>query len=196
MEPHATVAVWQGPERLTVHDATQGISNVQKRAAAVFGLPRENVRVISRFLGGGFGCKGSPWSHVLLAARAARATGRAVKLVVARQQMFQFVGHRPVTMPNEVWGIGLALEEHTERDPRTGRVVTKDLADYHLPVNADVPRIEVAMIDEEDPHVNDVGAKGIGEIGIVGVAAAIANAVYHATGRRIRELPITVEKLL
>jgi xanthine dehydrogenase YagR molybdenum-binding subunit len=99
-------------------------------------------------------------------------------------------------MGGMVWGIGLALQEHTERDRRTGRVVTKDLADYHLPVNADVPRLEVIMIDEEDPHVNDVGAKGIGEIGIVGVGAAIANAVYHATGKRVRDLPIALEKLL
>jgi xanthine dehydrogenase YagR molybdenum-binding subunit len=552
MEPHATVAVWQGPERLTLYDATQGITNVQKRASALFGIPRENVRVISRFLGGGFGCKGSPWSHVMLAAMAARATQRAVKLVITRPQMFEFVGYRPVTvqqvalgarrdgvlvamrhevlsqtsrfdefmepaaygtrmlyacdnvktshrlvrldvstptftrapgeasgsfalecaldelayalkmdpielrlknhadrdpdekkpwssktlkacyregaekfgwsrrraeprsmrdgpvlvglgmatatypsrqspcsalarlsadgtalvlvgtqdigtgtytimtqvaadalgMPIEqvrfdlgdtkypeaplsagsqtassagsavrmaalalrdelarlavadarsrlhglapgdldaeggrlvargdrsrsdayaevvkrsgqqavevrydgaekldrksfschsfgaqfaevgvdedlgivrvrrlvgafaagkflnrktganqlmggmVWGIGLALEEHTERDPRTGRIVTKDLADYHVPVNADVPRLDVIMIDEEDPHVNDVGAKGIGEIGLVGAGAAIANAVYHATGKRIRDLPITVDKLI
>ncbi|HET9597217.1 MAG TPA: molybdopterin cofactor-binding domain-containing protein, partial [Anaeromyxobacteraceae bacterium] len=95
-----------------------------------------------------------------------------------------------------VWGIGLALEEHTERDPRTGRVVTKDLADYHVPVHADVGELDVLMIDEEDEHVNDVGAKGIGEIGIVGTGAAIANAVFHATGRRVRDLPILPERLL
>jgi xanthine dehydrogenase YagR molybdenum-binding subunit len=95
-----------------------------------------------------------------------------------------------------VWGIGQALQEHTELDPRSARVVTKELQDYHFPVNADVPALDVIMIDEDDPHVNDVGAKGIGEIGIVGVAAAIANAVYHATGKRVRELPITLDKLL
>jgi xanthine dehydrogenase YagR molybdenum-binding subunit len=99
-------------------------------------------------------------------------------------------------MGGMVWGLGLALQEHTERDPRTGRVVTKDLADYHLPVNADVPRLEVIMIDEEDAHVNDVGAKGIGEIGTVGVGAAIANAVHHATGKRVRDLPIVLDDLL
>ncbi len=79
--------------------------------------------------------------------------------------------------------------EHTERDVRTGRVVTRDLADYHVPVNADVPAIDVISIDENDPHVNDVGAKGIGEIGITGLAAAIANAVYHATGRASATCP-------
>ncbi len=95
-----------------------------------------------------------------------------------------------------VWGIGFALHEHTVRDPRSGRVVTRDLADYHVPVHADVPVIDVIMVDEVDPYVNDVGAKGIGEIGITGAAAAVANAVYHATGKRIRDLPITPDKLI
>jgi len=95
-----------------------------------------------------------------------------------------------------VWGIGFALQEHTVRDGRTGRAVTRDLADYHVPVNADVPGIDIIMVDEDDPHVSDIGAKGIGEVGITGVVAAIANAVFHATGRRVRDLPITLDKLL
>jgi xanthine dehydrogenase YagR molybdenum-binding subunit len=95
-----------------------------------------------------------------------------------------------------VWGIGMALLERTERDPRSGRVVTRDLADYHVPVHLDVPPIEIISVDEIDPYVNEVGAKGMGEIGNTGSAAAIANAVYHATGRRVRELPITLDKLL
>jgi xanthine dehydrogenase YagR molybdenum-binding subunit len=95
-----------------------------------------------------------------------------------------------------VWGIGLALQEHTVRDERTARVVTRDLADYHVPVNADIPELEVILVDELDPFVNPLGVKGIGEIGITGVGAAIANAVYHATGKRIRDLPITLDKLL
>jgi xanthine dehydrogenase YagR molybdenum-binding subunit len=95
-----------------------------------------------------------------------------------------------------VWGIGLALLENTVRDARNARVVTRDLADYHVPVNADVPAIDVLMVPEEDPHVNEIGAKGVGEIGITGMGAAIANAVYHATGKRIRDLPITLDKLL
>jgi xanthine dehydrogenase YagR molybdenum-binding subunit len=552
MEPHATIAVWQGADKLTLYDATQGIFNVQRRAAEVFGIPEQNVRVISHFLGGGFGCKGSPWSHVLLAALAARVTGRPVKLAITRPQMFAFVGYRPPTVqrvalgaaeggrllairhdvlsqtsqfddfmepsayitrmlyqcpnvktthrfvrldvatptytrgPGEssgsfaiesamdelsyklkmdpielrlrnyaeidddenkpfsskslkecyrigadrfgwskrkpeprsmrdghalvgwgmstasyparqspssalarikadgtalvlsgsqelgtgtytimtqiaadalalpyekvrfdlgdttypeaplsagsrtaasvgpavhrasievrhklamlavadphsplhgfdpskldaengaffaqedrtrsetytailarhkmeeiegradvkekedrknysihsfgahfaevrvdeelgevrvtrwvaafgagkilnaktarsqliggvVWGIGQALLEHTARDYRSGRVVTKDLADYHVPVNADVPFIDVVTVDEVDTQVNEVGAKGIGEVGIVGSAAAIANAVYHATGKRVRDLPITLDKLI
>jgi xanthine dehydrogenase YagR molybdenum-binding subunit len=97
MEPHAVIAVWQGDERLTVYDTTQGIFGVRKKVASVFGLKPENVRVISRYVGGGFGCKGSPWSHISLCVLGAKVTGRAVKLVLTRQQMFSLVGHRPRT---------------------------------------------------------------------------------------------------
>jgi xanthine dehydrogenase YagR molybdenum-binding subunit len=95
-----------------------------------------------------------------------------------------------------VWGLGMALMEKTEIDWRNGRPLNANLADYHVPVNADVGAIDVTVVDEDDPHINVLGAKGIGEIGIVGVAAALANAVYHATGKRIRDLPITLDKLL
>jgi xanthine dehydrogenase YagR molybdenum-binding subunit len=549
MEPHATIAVWQGDDRLTLYDASQGIFGVRKKLALVFGLPPENVRVINHYVGGGFGCKGSPWSHVVLASMAAKVTGRPVKLAVTRPQMFSMVGHRPSTVqhvvlgadasgtllaithevtsetssfdefvepsavqtrmlyacanvdtshrlvrldvgtptfqraPGEstgtfalesamdelalalrmdplalrlrnhaetspddgkpwsskslrecyrqgaerfgwskrdprprsmrdgrwllgwgmatatyparqspssaiararpdgtvlvqagsqdigtgtytimtqiaadalgvpyervrfelgdttfpetpvsggsqtasstgsavkmaclalwkdlaqravadpasplhglavddlrgedgalvagsksdpyqavvarsgqpeitaefhnkekedrkkfathsfgadfvevavddelgvvrvrrvvgafaagkilnpktarsqflggiVWGLGFALLEHTERDLRTARVVTRDLADYHVPVHADVPAIDVIMVPEDDPHVNEIGAKGVGEIGITGIAAAVANAVHHATGHRVRDLPVTLDKLL
>jgi xanthine dehydrogenase YagR molybdenum-binding subunit len=95
-----------------------------------------------------------------------------------------------------VWGIGQALHEHSVRDARTARMVTRDLADYHVPVHADVPDLEVILVPEEDPHVNELGAKGLGELSTPGVAAAIANAVYHATGTRVRDLPITPDKLM
>ncbi|WGV24334.1 xanthine dehydrogenase family protein molybdopterin-binding subunit [Halotia branconii] len=95
-----------------------------------------------------------------------------------------------------VYGIGMALMEHTVTDPNFGRVVNHDLAEYHVPVNADVPDIQVFFVDENDPHINPLGVKGIGEIGITGVAGAIANAVYHATGKRVRDLPITLDKVL
>jgi xanthine dehydrogenase YagR molybdenum-binding subunit len=94
------------------------------------------------------------------------------------------------------FGIGMALMEHTLLDPRSGRVLTPSLSTYLVPVHADVPAIEVEFVDEDDPHVNPLGVKGVGELGIVGAAAAVANAVYHATGRRIRALPITPDKLL
>jgi xanthine dehydrogenase YagR molybdenum-binding subunit len=95
-----------------------------------------------------------------------------------------------------VWGIGMALQEESLMDPRLGRFVNRNLAEYHVPVNADVPPIEIALIDEEDSLVSPLGAKGAGEIGITGAAAAIGNAIYHATGKRVRELPITLDKVL
>jgi xanthine dehydrogenase YagR molybdenum-binding subunit len=104
-------------------------------------------------------------------------------------------GHSQL-MGGIVGGIGMALFEETLLDPREGRAVNGNLAEYHVPVNADIGSIEVQVVEEHDPHVNPLGAKGIGEIGISGVAAAVANAVYHATGRRVRNLPITLDKLL
>jgi xanthine dehydrogenase YagR molybdenum-binding subunit len=93
-------------------------------------------------------------------------------------------------------GLSMALHEQSVLDPRFGDYVNHDLAEYHIATSADVGTIEVTWIDEDDPHINPMGAKGIGEIGIVGTAAAIANATYHATGIRIRDLPITLDKLL
>jgi xanthine dehydrogenase YagR molybdenum-binding subunit len=95
-----------------------------------------------------------------------------------------------------VWGIGMALLERTAVHPALGKIVSPNLSGYLLPVHADVPAVDAFFVDEHDPHVNSLGAKGVGEIGIVGVAAAIANAVFHATGRRVRDLPITPERLL
>jgi xanthine dehydrogenase YagR molybdenum-binding subunit len=93
-------------------------------------------------------------------------------------------------------GLSMALHEHSVLDPRFGHVANQDLATYHIAANADVGSVEVHWLDEEDLHVNPTGSKGIGELGIVGTAAAIANAVYHATGIRVRDLPITLDKLL
>jgi xanthine dehydrogenase YagR molybdenum-binding subunit len=95
-----------------------------------------------------------------------------------------------------VWGIGMALTEESVLDPRWGNFVTRSFADYHIPVNLDVGTIDVEFIPEEDLIVNKLGVKGVGEVGIVGVAASIANAVFNATGKRVRDLPITPDKLL
>jgi xanthine dehydrogenase YagR molybdenum-binding subunit len=94
-----------------------------------------------------------------------------------------------------IWGLSFALHERAVLDPRTGRVMNANLAEYHVPVNADVPSLEAILIEEHDPHVNPLGIKGVGEIGITGTAGAIANAVWHATGQRIRTFPISLHML-
>jgi xanthine dehydrogenase YagR molybdenum-binding subunit len=95
-----------------------------------------------------------------------------------------------------VMGLGMALLEESVYDPRSGNVLTDNVADYLMPLNADTPEMDITFVGEPDPQMGEFGAKGVGEIGITGVAAAIANAVYHATGKRVRDLPIVVEKLL
>ncbi|MDQ6633562.1 MAG: xanthine dehydrogenase family protein molybdopterin-binding subunit [Gemmatimonadota bacterium] len=117
---------------------------------------------------------------------AAYAAGKILNPKTARSQLQGGI----------VWGIGMALEEETLVDPRTGRYINADLAEYHVPVHADIGQLDVTFVDEVDPYVNPIGVKGVGEIGITGVAAAVANAVYNASGVRVRELPITLDKLL
>lgn len=103
---------------------------------------------------------------------------------------------RSQIMGGIVWGISQALHEEALYDHRFGRVMNHNLSEYHVSVNRDVGEVDIAFVEEHDEHVNALGAKGVGEIGQVGVAAAIANAVFHATGRRVRDLPITLDKLL
>jgi len=95
-----------------------------------------------------------------------------------------------------VWGIGSALTEKSELDARYGRYTNANLAEYHVPVNADIGLLDITLLGKPDPHINPLGARGIGEIGITGVAGSIANAVYHATGVRVRDLPITLDKVM
>ncbi|MCJ2112443.1 xanthine dehydrogenase family protein molybdopterin-binding subunit [Methylobacterium sp. E-025] len=95
-----------------------------------------------------------------------------------------------------IWGMSFALHEHAAMDARTGRFLNDNLGEYHVPVNADTPAMEAILVHEDDAHVNALGIKGVGEIGITGSAGAIANAVWHATGIRVREIPITLDKLL
>ncbi len=95
-----------------------------------------------------------------------------------------------------IWGIGMALEEQTKVDHRNGRMMNANLAEYHVPVHADAHSIETVFVEEDDKIVNPLGVKGMGELGLVGIPAAIANAVFHATGIRVRDLPITPEKLI
>ena len=112
--------------------------------------------------------------------------GRMINPRLARSQI----------MGGMLFGFSMALMEGTIADEKTGRIVNPNLADYHVAVNADTPEFDIDFINEPDPHMADLGARGIGEIGIVGAPAAVANAVFNATGKRIRDLPITPDKLI
>ncbi|QIL75653.1 xanthine dehydrogenase family protein molybdopterin-binding subunit [Hymenobacter sp. HDW8] len=114
------------------------------------------------------------------------AAGRILNAKTARSQI----------IGGSIFGIGSALMESTHRDDQSARYTNATLADYHIPVNADIPDMQVEFIEEHDPYINAMGVKGIGEISMVGVAAAVANAVFHATGKRVRDLPITPDKIL
>jgi xanthine dehydrogenase YagR molybdenum-binding subunit len=116
----------------------------------------------------------------------AYGVGRVINAKTAHSQL----------MGGVVWGLSMALHEQAVLDPRSGRIVNANLAEYHVPVNADIGDIDIVVVPERDEHVNPIGAKGIGEVAMTGVAAAVANAVYHATGRRLRDLPITLDALL
>ncbi len=112
--------------------------------------------------------------------------GRAVNPLAARNQVEGAIA----------MGIGMGLLERLEYDPRDARLINANLADYRVPVHADMPDVDVELLDYPDFRFNEFGARGIGEIGLTGIAPAIANAVHHATGKRVRDLPITIETLL
>jgi xanthine dehydrogenase YagR molybdenum-binding subunit len=112
--------------------------------------------------------------------------GKVLNAKTARSQL----------MGGIVYGIGMAMMEETLIDPRYGRYMNADLAEYHVPVNADVQSLDVSVVEEHDLKVNPIGVKGIGEIGNTGISAALANAVFHATGKRVRDLPLTLDKVL
>jgi xanthine dehydrogenase YagR molybdenum-binding subunit len=114
------------------------------------------------------------------------AAGRILNPKTARSQILGGV----------VMGVGMALHEESMVDHRTGRIMNHNLAEYHVPAHADIEEIDVIFVDEEDDKASPIGVKGLGEIGLVGVAAAVSNAIFHATGKRIRHFPITIDKIL
>jgi xanthine dehydrogenase YagR molybdenum-binding subunit len=114
------------------------------------------------------------------------AAGRIINPRMVRSQYFGGM----------IWGVSFALHEGAIMDPHSGRPMNANFAEYHIPVNADIPAIEAILVEEQDPHVNALGIKGVGEIAITGTAGAIANAVWHATGRRLRHFPITIDQLI
>jgi xanthine dehydrogenase YagR molybdenum-binding subunit len=114
------------------------------------------------------------------------AAGRIINPHLVRSQLYGGM----------IWGLSFALHEQAVTDRRSGRILNANLAEYHVPVNADVPPMDVLMIEEHDPHVNALGIKGVGEIGVTGSAGAIANAVWHATGTRVRRFPVRIDDLV
>jgi xanthine dehydrogenase YagR molybdenum-binding subunit len=114
------------------------------------------------------------------------AVGRIINPKLVRSQLFGGM----------IWGQSFALNEEAITDRPSGRIINTNLAEYHIPVNADVGSLDVVTVDEHDPHVNALGIKGVGEIGIVGSAGAVANAVWHATGVRVRRFPIRIDDVL
>ncbi len=114
------------------------------------------------------------------------AAGRIINPRLVRSQLYGGM----------IWGASFALLEGANVDRRTGRITNADLGEYRVPVNADTPVLEALLIDEDDPYVNGLGIKGVGEIGITGSAGAIANAVWHATGLRVRNFPIKIEDVM
>jgi xanthine dehydrogenase YagR molybdenum-binding subunit len=114
------------------------------------------------------------------------AAGRVVNPRMVRSQYYGGM----------IWGLSFALHERAIVDSRSGLTMNPNLAEYHIPVNADVPSLEAILVEEHDPHVNALGIKGVGEIGVTGTAGAVANAVWHATGIRVRQFPITLDRLV
>jgi xanthine dehydrogenase YagR molybdenum-binding subunit len=114
------------------------------------------------------------------------AAGRIINPKLARSQLYGGM----------VWGLSFALHEEAIQDRRSGRMMNADLAGYHIPVHADIPAMDVILVDEDDRYVNGLGIKGVGEIGVTGTVGAIANAIWHATGVRVRRFPIRIEDLI
>ena len=127
------------------------------------------------------------WTHEIRVPRlvGAFAAGHIMNPRTARSQL----------MGGMIWGMSSALHEATELDERYARYVNDNLADYLVPVNADVPSVEVILLAEQDDQINPAGVKGIGELGNVGTNAAVCNAIFHATGQRLRKLPVRLENL-
>jgi xanthine dehydrogenase YagR molybdenum-binding subunit len=174
-EPFEAVLRRAGRKQLEARHDHKPSAELDKFGARAFGAVFAEVRV-------------DPELGIIRVSRVvgAFAAGRILNAKTARSQVLGGI----------VWGIAMALREQAVFDPHHGRIMNADLAEYHVPVNADVPAIDVILIGEEDPHINELGIKGIGELPVCGVAPAIANAVYHATGKRIRDLPITIDKLV
>src|SRR6185369_6948997 len=167
--------------------ANLGLVSGNGKGKETFGDPKPKFSTHS------FGCH---FVEVSWQAEIARLrVGRVVSVIDAGRILNPLAGRNQIEGA-VVMGIGMALFEHTSYDPQTGAPINSNLADYIVAVNADVPPIDVHFLDFPDKEINELGARGIGEIGLAGIAAAITDAVHHATGVRVRELPVKIENLL
>jgi xanthine dehydrogenase YagR molybdenum-binding subunit len=157
------------------------------RSESTFGNPQPKYSTHS------FGCH---FAEVTWQPEIARLRVSRVVTVIDAGKILNPLAGRNQVQGAVVMGIGMALLEHTSYDPQNGAPINSSLADYIVAVNADAPPVEVHFLDYPDKEINEVGARGIGEIGLAGIAAAITDAVYHATGVRVRELPVKIEDLL
>lgn len=193
-----------GGKRMPVLEAVKASPRGQVMAQGDYAHPELTPKALKTTYMGGFGVIGpvtpthamfafgaefvevriNRWTHEIRVPRihGAFAAGDILNRKTAHSQL----------MGGMIWGIGSALHEHTLTDKKRARFLNTDMAEYLVPVNADVGEVKVSMLDERDDFVNPLGVKGIGELGIVGTAAAIGNAIYHATGKRLRKLPFTL----
>jgi xanthine dehydrogenase YagR molybdenum-binding subunit len=165
-----------------------GLAEIEGRGGASID-PAEESRFAMRAHGAVFAeVKVDPELGQIRATRlvGAFAAGRVINPRMVRSQYFGGM----------IWGVSFALHERAVTDSRTGRILNANIAEYHVPVNADVLSLEAILVDEHDPHVNALGIKGVGEIGVTGSAGAVANAVWHATGVRVRQFPIALDRLI
>ncbi len=193
-----------GGQRMSVLEAVKASPRGQVMAQGDYAHPELTAKALKTTYMGGFGVIGpvtpthamfafgaefvevriNRWTHEIRVPRihGAFAAGNILNRKTAHSQL----------MGGMIWGIGSALHEHTLTDVRRARFLNTDIAEYLVPVNADIGEVKVSMLEERDDFVNPLGVKGIGELGIVGTAAAIGNAIYHATGKRLRKLPFTM----
>lgn len=221
LEPHATLAAWDGPNKLTLYEAVvemsggapaevavvdgqvvirrDGATQTLKELLAKSGRPYVEAQAktqsndAKKYASYSFGAQ---FAEVRVDADLGQIFVSRMVAVFAPGRILNAKTARSQFMGGMIWGISLALLESTVYDERLGRIVNNNLAEYHVPTNADVGKLDISWVEEFDPQVSPIGAKGIGEIGITGSAAAVANAVFHATGRRICETPITLDKLI
>ena len=194
-----TKAMEVAEESLTLKD---GVAIGDNRSRPIGELVGEGFEAVGTIKPGAQGddfnqaCYGAHFAEVAVNAVTGETRVRRMLGVFAAGRILNEKTARSQCLGGMTFGIGAALTEELMHDPRTGRIANHDLAEYHVPVNADVPQLEVIFVPERDIHANPIHAKGIGELGICGAGAAVANAIYNATGVRVRDFPITLDKLL